>query len=63
LDILEKELWKLNVGTTVFAFCQSGIRSKKAVEILRKHNFKNVKSIIDGFKALEKSNKETVSIF
>jgi adenylyltransferase/sulfurtransferase len=63
LDILENEIWKLNVGSTVLAFCQSGIRSKKAVEILRKHNFKNVKSIIGGAKALEKINYKTVSTF
>ena len=63
LDILEKEIWKLNVGSTVLTFCQSGIRSKKAVEILRKHHFKNVKSIIGGAKALEKINYKTVSTF
>ena len=54
LDNLEKEVWKLNVDTTVFAFCQSGIRSKKAVEILIKHNFKNAKSIIGGVKSFGK---------
>ena len=54
LHNLEDELWKLNVGTTIFVFCQSGIRSKKAVEILIKHNFKNTKSIIGGVKSLEK---------
>lgn len=63
LDILEKELWKLNVDTAYFAFCQSGIRSKKAVEILREHNFKKAKSIIGGAKTLEKINTETVSTF
>jgi adenylyltransferase/sulfurtransferase len=63
LDILEKEIWKLNFGSNLFAFCQSGIRSKKAVEILRKHHFKNAKSIIGGAKALEKINCKTVSTF
>ena len=63
LDILEKELRKWNVDTTFFVFCQSGIRSKNAVEILLKHNFKNAKSIIGGAKALEKINNETVFIF
>lgn len=63
LDMLENEIWKLNVGSTVLAFCQSGIRSKKAVEILRKHHFKNAKSIIGGAKALEKINCKTVSTF
>ena len=63
LDILGKEIWKLNVDSALFIFCQSGIRSKKAVEILMKHDFKNVKSIIGGAKAIEKSNNEMVSIF
>jgi rhodanese-related sulfurtransferase len=39
------------------------MRSKKAVEILMKHNFKNVKSISGGVIAIEKINKETVSVF
>lgn len=52
LNNLEKELWKLNVNSTIFVFCQTGIRSKKAVEILIQHNFKNVKSIIGGAKSL-----------
>jgi adenylyltransferase/sulfurtransferase len=51
-DNLEKELWKLNVDSTIFVFCQSGIRSKKAVEILIQNNFKNTKSIIGGAKSL-----------
>ena len=63
LNILEKELWKLNVDTTFFAFCQSGIRSEKAVEILLKHNFKSVKSIVGGAKVLGKINYKTVSTF
>ena len=60
---LEKELWKLNLDSVVFVFCQSGIRSKIAVEILINHNFKNVKSVIGGAKALERINNKTVSIF
>ncbi len=63
LDILEKEVWKLNVDSVIFVFCQSGIRSKKAVEILMKYDFKNVKSISGGVIAIEKINTETVSIF
>jgi sulfur-carrier protein adenylyltransferase/sulfurtransferase len=54
LDNLETELWKLNFDSTIYVFCQSGIRSKKAVEILINHNFKNAKSIIGGAKSLAK---------
>ena len=54
LHNLENELSKLNVDSTIFVFCQSGIRSKKAIEILIKHNFKNAKSIIGGANSLAK---------
>lgn len=54
LDTLEKELWKLDSKKEIFVFCQSGIRSKTALEILFQHNFKNVKSIIGGAKSLTK---------
>lgn len=54
LNNLEKELWKLDSNKEFFIFCQSGIRSKKALEILLQHNFKNVKSIIGGAKSLTK---------
>lgn len=57
LDNLEKELWKLDSKKEFFIFCQSGIRSKKAVEILLQHNFKKVKSIIGGAKFLTNSTK------
>jgi molybdopterin/thiamine biosynthesis adenylyltransferase/rhodanese-related sulfurtransferase len=64
LDRLEAELNQLDVNVELFVFCQSGIRSKKAVEILRNNNFKNAKSIAGGAKALEKIlYNETVSIF
>lgn len=53
LSILENELNQLDSNATFFVFCQSGIRSKIAVEILMKHNFKNAKSIVGGAKALE----------
>lgn len=53
LDNLENEWHQLDFNSTIFVFCQSGIRSKIAVEILRKNNFKNVKSIIGGAKALD----------
>jgi rhodanese-related sulfurtransferase len=64
LDRLEAELNQLDVNLELFIFCQSGIRSKKAVEILRNNNFKNAKSIIGGAKALDKIlYNESVSIF
>ena len=64
LDRLETTLHQLDSNAELFVFCQSGIRSKKAVEILRNNNFKNAKSIAGGAKALEKIlNNETVSVF
>jgi molybdopterin/thiamine biosynthesis adenylyltransferase/rhodanese-related sulfurtransferase len=64
LDRLEAELNQLDVNVQLFVFCQSSIRSKKAVEILRNNNFKNAKSIAGGAKALDKIlYNETVSIF
>jgi molybdopterin/thiamine biosynthesis adenylyltransferase/rhodanese-related sulfurtransferase len=63
LDRLEAELNQLDVNVELFVFCQSGIRSNKAVEILRNNNFKNAKSIVGGAKVLDKIlYKETVSI-
>jgi adenylyltransferase/sulfurtransferase len=63
LDRLEATLHQLDSNAELFVFCQSGIRSKKAVEILRNNNFMNAKSIAGGAKALDKIlNKETVSV-
>jgi molybdopterin/thiamine biosynthesis adenylyltransferase/rhodanese-related sulfurtransferase len=45
---LESEIEKLNPNQTIYVYCQSGIRSKIAVELLQKKNFKNVKSISGG---------------
>lgn len=64
LDRLESELHQLDINATVFVFCQSGIRSKKAVEILRNNNFVTAKSIAGGAQALVKMfYNETVSAF
>ena len=63
LDSLEKELSQLDSNLALIVFCQSGIRSKKAVELLRKYDFKNVKSIIGGAIAIEKLDQETVAVF
>jgi molybdopterin/thiamine biosynthesis adenylyltransferase/rhodanese-related sulfurtransferase len=61
LNHLESELHQLNTELTLFVFCQSGDRSKKAIEILSKYNFKNAKSIFGGAKALKKV-MDTISI-
>ena len=45
---LENEIKKLDKNQMIYVFCQSGIRSKIAVEILQKYQFKNVKSIAGG---------------
>lgn len=50
---LEKEIEKLNKSQMIYIFCQSGIRSKIAVELLQKHQFKNVKSIAGGALAMK----------
>ncbi|WP_394774584.1 molybdopterin-synthase adenylyltransferase MoeB [Flavobacterium sp.] len=55
---LRSEMRKLNPNQTIYVFCQSGIRSKIAVELLQKHQFKNIKSIAGGALALNKLLKE-----
>jgi adenylyltransferase/sulfurtransferase len=45
---LEQEIEKLDKNQTIYVFCQSGIRSKIAAELLQKHEFKNIKSIAGG---------------
>ncbi|PBJ14218.1 HesA/MoeB/ThiF family protein [Flavobacterium sp. ACN6] len=45
---LENEIKKLDKNQTIYIFCQSGIRSKIAVELLQKQQFKNIKSIAGG---------------
>lgn len=54
LDNLENELDQLDSNAAFFVFCQSGIRSKKAVEILRKNRFDKAQSIVGGAKMLDK---------
>lgn len=48
LSTLEANLHLLDVEKEIFVFCQSGIRSKLAVDILKKYQFKKVKSINSG---------------
>lgn len=57
---LRSEMKKLNPNQTIYVFCQSGIRSKMAVELLQKHQFKNIKSIAGGALALNKLLKQKV---
>ncbi|RZJ48829.1 MAG: rhodanese-like domain-containing protein, partial [Flavobacterium sp.] len=57
---LENEIENLDKNKTIYVFCQSGIRSKIAVELFQKKKFKNVKSIAGGalsMKALLKEEK------
>jgi len=58
---LENEFKKLNPNQTIYVYCQSGIRSKIAVELLQKKEFKNVKSIAGGALAMKQLLKEKVS--
>ncbi|MCV9926041.1 HesA/MoeB/ThiF family protein [Flavobacterium sp. LS1R49] len=55
---LESEIEKLDKNQTIYVFCQSGIRSKTAMELLNKHQFKNVKSIIGGALVLNQLMEE-----
>ena len=55
---LENEIEKLNPGQEIYIFCQSGIRSKMAVELLKKHQFKNIKSIAGGALAMKRLLEE-----
>lgn len=58
---LENEIKRLNPNQTIYVYCQSGIRSKIAVELLQEKNFKNIKSIIGGALALSQLVKEKVT--
>lgn len=57
---LENEFKKLDKNQTIYVYCQSGIRSKIAVELLQRKNFKNVKSIAGGALAMKQLLKEKV---
>lgn len=50
---LENEIEKLDKSQTIYIFCQSGIRSKIAAELLQEHQFKNIKSIVGGALAMK----------
>lgn len=55
---LENEIEKLDSKQTIYVFCQSGIRSKMAVELLQKKKFKDVKSVVGGALEMRKLLKE-----
>lgn len=59
---LENEIEKLDKNQTIYIFCQSGIRSKIAVELLHKHQYKNIKSIAGGALAMKQSLQEKTTI-
>lgn len=59
---LENEIEKLDKNQTIYIFCQSGIRSKIAGELLQKHQFKNIKSIAGGVLAMKDLLKEEIKI-
>jgi molybdopterin/thiamine biosynthesis adenylyltransferase/rhodanese-related sulfurtransferase len=55
---LENEIEKLDKSQTIYVFCQSGIRSKIAAELLQKNQFKNIKSIAGGALAMKQLLEE-----
>jgi adenylyltransferase/sulfurtransferase len=62
LKNLENEIEKLNSNQMIYVFCQSGIRSKIAVEILQKKEFKKVKNISGGVLAMKELLNEEIKI-
>jgi len=60
---LEENISELDSDKKLLVYCQSGIRSKKAVEILKKHSFLKVQSIAGGALKLEAAlANNTISI-
>ncbi len=57
---LENELCRLNPEDEILVFCQSGKRSLAALKILKTYNFKNVKSISGGVRALQQLKEVVV---
>lgn len=58
LSILNTKLDQLNKQSEILVYCQSGIRSIQALNILREHKFINVKSIQGGALKMNKLLKE-----
>jgi molybdopterin/thiamine biosynthesis adenylyltransferase/rhodanese-related sulfurtransferase len=63
LKNLETQIQKWDKNQIIYVFCQSGIRSKVAVELLQKREFKNVKSISGGAVAMKQLLKSLTSDF
>lgn len=58
LNNLEKRLDEIHSEKKIILFCQTGIRSKQAINILQKHNFNNCYSLKEGVSAiLNQENK------
>ncbi|MGM8363167.1 molybdopterin-synthase adenylyltransferase MoeB [Flavobacterium sp. ARAG 55.4] len=55
LSDLENNLEKLDLNKTILVYCQSGIRSKAAVELLKKYAFPKVQSIAGGALKLQEA--------
>jgi len=62
LSVLEKESGKLDVDKEYLIFCQSGIRSRKAAELLSKKGFLNLKLIRGGAKDILQLTQNEKSI-
>lgn len=62
LSVLEKESGKLEVDKEYLIFCQSGIRSRKAAELLSKKGFQNLKLIRGGAKDILQLTQNEKSI-
>lgn len=58
LSHLENEIENLDKNQTMYIFCQSGIRSKVAAELLQKNQFRNIKSIAGGALAMKQILQE-----
>lgn len=52
LSVLEEQLDRIGTSKEYIIFCQSGIRSKKVVALLQKHNINNCRSLKEGAPAI-----------
>ena len=62
LSQLELQINKIDSNKTNYLFCQSGMRSKKAVSILKKLNITNCFSIKEGILDIHKLSKDLTSL-
>ncbi len=60
LGDLDNNLDKISTAKTTIVFCQSGIRSKAAIETLEKHNITNCFSLKEGAAAIIEQLKTTL---